>query len=92
MSDTEIGGPCGHNWLDFACYAVGALDDEIEARAVDALADACGSCWAELTDVMRVVALLHEGFAAKRQQRACWNSWPPRGRRCPGPTWPPAAS
>jgi hypothetical protein len=35
MSDnTEIWGPCGHNSLDFACYAAGVLDDEIEARAV----------------------------------------------------------
>ena len=47
MSDTEIWGPCGHNWLDFACYAAGALDDD-EFRAVDALADACGICLAEL--------------------------------------------
>jgi hypothetical protein len=81
MSETEIWGPCGHNWVDFACYAVGALDDEIEARAVEALADACGICWAELMDVIRVIALLDEGFAAKRQERACRNSWPPRERR-----------
>jgi len=81
MSDVEIWGPCGHNWLDFAGYAVGALDDDDGFRAVVALADACGICWTELMDVIRVIALLDEGFAAKREQRACQNSWPPRGRR-----------
>jgi hypothetical protein len=40
MSDTEIWGACGHNWLAFACYAARAIEDEIEARAVDAQADA----------------------------------------------------
>jgi len=65
----------------FAGYAVGALDDDDEFRAVVALAGACGICWAELMDVIRVIALLDEGFAAKREQRACRNSWPPRGRR-----------
>jgi hypothetical protein len=36
MSDTEIWGPCGHKWLDFACYAASALDDGNEVRAVEA--------------------------------------------------------
>jgi hypothetical protein len=71
---------------------VGALDDDDEFRAVDALADACGICWAELLDVIRVIALLDEGLGAKPRQRACWNAWPPRaGAGSPGPTSPPPA-
>jgi hypothetical protein len=41
MSDTKIWGPCGHNRLDFACYAAGALNNEIEVRAVEAQVVAC---------------------------------------------------
>jgi hypothetical protein len=82
MSETtEIRGTCGHNWLDFAGYAVGALGDDDEFRAVDALADACDICLAELMDVIRVIALLDERFAAKRQQRVCRNWWPSRRHR-----------
>jgi hypothetical protein len=80
MSDT-IRGTCGHNWLDFGGYAMGALDNEDELRAVDAQVDACSIRLGELMDVIRVIALLDERFAAKRQQRVCRNSWPPRGRR-----------
>ena len=50
MSDTEIWGPCGHNWLDFACYAAAALDDKDEARAVEVQAVACATCSDELGD------------------------------------------
>ena len=60
MSDTEIGGPCGHSWLDFACYAVGALDDEIEARAVEEQAAACAICSDELEETITVSAVLSE--------------------------------
>jgi hypothetical protein len=82
MSETtEIRGTCGHNWLDFAGYAVGALGDDDEFGAVDAQADACNICLAELMDVIRVVSLLDEAFAAERQrQRTCRNWWPPRRR------------
>ena len=60
MSDTEIWGPCGHNWLDFACYAAGALDDENEARAVEVQAVACATCSDELGDLVEVAGLIYE--------------------------------
>ena len=71
---------------------MGALDDDDEFRGVDALADACGICWAELLDMIRVIALFDEGLGAKPRQRACWNAWPPRaGAGSPGPTSPSPA-
>ena len=60
MSDTEIWGPCGHNWLDFACYAAGVLDDEIEARAVEVQAVACAACSDELGDHLELAGLIYE--------------------------------
>jgi hypothetical protein len=76
MSDT-IRGTCGHNWLDFGGYPMDALDDD-EFRAVEAQVDACDICLAELMDMIRVISLLDEAFAAERQQRTCRNWWPPR--------------
>jgi hypothetical protein len=64
MSNTEIWGSCGHNWLDFACYAAGALDDEIEARAIEVQAVACAACTDELGDHLEVAGLIHEAVDA----------------------------
>jgi|SRR5918994_3969369 hypothetical protein len=60
MSDTEIWGACGHDWLDIACYAVGAVDDENEARAVDVQAVACAACSDELGDDLEIAGLIYE--------------------------------
>ena len=60
ISDVEIWGPCGHNWLDFACYAVGVLDDEVAARAIDVQAVACAACSDELGDYPEVARLIYE--------------------------------
>jgi anti-sigma factor RsiW len=76
-----IRGTCGHTWLDFACYAVGSLN-QTEHRAVDAQSAACATCFEELTACVEMAALLYEAFAAERQrQRVCREWWPPRGRR-----------
>jgi hypothetical protein len=69
MSDAEIWGPCGHNWLDFACYAAGVLDDEIEARTVEVQAVACAACSDELGDHLELAGLIYEAvvlFAGSR--------------------------
>jgi hypothetical protein len=60
MGDMESLGPCGHNWLDFACYAAGALDDEIEARAVEVRAVACATCSDELGGHLDVAGLIYK--------------------------------
>jgi hypothetical protein len=75
MSNTEIWGPCGHNWLDFACYAGGALDDENEARAVEVQAVACATCSDELGDLVEVAGLIYEGVDV-----APASVWRPRPR------------
>jgi hypothetical protein len=59
MSVTKIWGPCGHNWLDFACYA-GALDDDEEIRAVEAQVGTCEICLDELMEAIKFSALLYE--------------------------------
>ncbi|MDF3049215.1 MAG: hypothetical protein K0R87_853 [Pseudonocardia sp.] len=64
MGDAEIWGPCGHNWLDLACYAAGALDDENEARAVEVQAVACATCLDELGDHLEVAGLIYEAVDA----------------------------
>ena len=68
MSDTEIWGPCGHEWINFACYAVGALDDEIEVRAVEMQAAACAACSDELGDDLEVAGLLYEAVDVVRRR------------------------
>jgi hypothetical protein len=60
MSDTGIWGPCGHNWLDFACYAAGALDDKNEVRAVEVQAVSCATCSDELGAHLVVAGLIYE--------------------------------
>ena len=57
---TEIRGACGHDWLDFTCYAAGVLDDENEARAVEVQAVACAACWDELGGHLVVAGLIYE--------------------------------
>jgi len=59
MSDTEIWGPCGHNSLDFAGYAAGALDDGNEVHAVEGQAVACATCSDELGDHLEIARLIN---------------------------------
>jgi hypothetical protein len=74
MSDTEICGPCGHSWLEFACHAAGALDDEIEARTVEVQAVACVACSDDLGDHLEVAGLIYEASTLRRRQ----SGGPPR--------------
>jgi hypothetical protein len=69
MSDTEIWGPCGHKWLSFACDAAGALDDEMEAGAVEVQAAVCAACSEELGDHLEVAGLIYEAFDVGRTGR-----------------------
>jgi hypothetical protein len=75
MSDTGIWGPCGHNWLDFACYAAGALDDGKEVRAVEVQAVVCAACSDELGDLVEVAGLIYEAVDV-----APASVWRPRPR------------
>jgi hypothetical protein len=56
--------PCGDSWLDFARYAVGALDDEIETRAVEVQAVACAACSDKLGHHLVVAGLSYEALGA----------------------------
>jgi hypothetical protein len=64
MSDT-IQGTCGHDWIDFGCFARGELDDD-QFWAVDAQVDACDPCLAELREIVRVSLLLDVASAVLR--------------------------
>jgi hypothetical protein len=68
MSDTGIWRPCGHSWLDCACYAVGGLDEEMEARAVEVQAVTCAACSDELGDHLEVAGLIYEAVDVARCQ------------------------
>jgi hypothetical protein len=87
VSDTKIWGPCGHSWLDFACYAVGALDDEIEVRAVEMQAAACAACSDELGDDLEVAGLLYEAVDVVAGSTVIRGVAHPNPQRPPGTAW-----
>jgi hypothetical protein len=78
MSDTEIWGRCGHEWLDFAAWVTGDLDDR-EERAVEAQFAACDTCWDELDETITVSAVLYEaagGAAVAAESGLCRRATP----------------
>ena len=80
MSDVEIWGRCGHKWLDFACYAAGALDDENDARAVEVQVVACAACSDELGDHLKVGGLIYEAVDVVRRSSGSAGLTPPAAR------------
>ena len=63
--------PAPANWLDFTCYASGALDDDEEVRAVEAQVATCEICLDELLEAAR--------------SRRCSRRQPPRDASSSGP-------
>jgi anti-sigma factor RsiW len=69
MSETtEVRGACCHNWIDLGAWVTADLD-ESEERAVEAQFASCDTCFAELMDMITLIALLDEAFAAQRQRQ-----------------------
>jgi hypothetical protein len=65
MSDTEIWGRCGHEWINFVAWVTAELDER-EERAVEAQCAACDTYWDQLEETITVSALLYEAAATAR--------------------------
>jgi hypothetical protein len=65
MSDTEIWGPCGHQWINFWAWVTGDLDEGEECVA-EAQFAGCDTCWHEVEETITVSALLYDVVGAAR--------------------------